>query len=78
MLDGKETWDSFDLMFERQIMHNNQYLKELRLRSGDQLQLFSSNTESFDLQLSSEPRAAAVKAESLRLMEQLQNSLRDM
>lgn len=56
-------------MLDRMILHHKTPLKELGLVNGDKLKLFASYTESSDLQLNNEPRAAVVKAESLRLME---------
>jgi hypothetical protein len=65
-------------MLDRLILHHKTPLKELGLVSGDKLKLFASYTESSDLQLNNEPRAAVVKAESMRLMEQLQKSLKEL
>ena len=53
-------------MLDRLILHHKTPLKELGLVSGDKLKLFASYTESSDLQLNNEPRAAVVKAESLK------------
>ena len=64
-------------MLDNEMMHNKQTLRELQLMSGEKLAMFGSEEQTYDLQLSVSPRAAAVRAESLRLMEQLQQSLRE-
>ena len=40
--------------------------------------MYQLETDNYDLQLCNKPRAAEVRAESLRLVEQLQQNLREM
>lgn len=70
---GKDPWDTFDLTYKRgDIMLNSQKLKELRLENEDRFKMYKSNIEEPDITVTSDARAAVVKSEGIRLMQQLQ------
>lgn len=63
------TSTDFELMSNGDTMKTKQCLRELDLANWSEVYMFEDNKE---LQMSTEPRAAAVKAESLKLMQLLQ------
>ncbi len=68
------TTTDFELMSNGDTMKPKQCLRDLDLANWAEIMLFVDNKE---LQVNSEPRAAAVKAESIKLMQLLQQSLRE-
>ena len=62
------------------MMFNKHFVSQYNLQQGDKITILAMPVEdtSNDLQLSRSPRAAAVKAEAMTLMQQLQQSLREI
>ena len=71
-------FEKFKLTFGHQQLDDKKLLSSYHIAHGDRIYLDSEELGEQDLQVSSEPRANAVKAESLRLIEQLQNSIKEM
>ena len=75
-----EKWVCIDLLFGCEMMFNKHFVSQYNLQQGDKITVLAMPVEdtSRDLQLSRSPRAAAVKAEAMTLMQQLQQSLREI